>query len=301
MLSTRLRIWLLLEFSLDWWLCGWWWPQAGLLGCALLALLLILGVRGILTLSSFTLAWWARTPRPAAAQIGVIAAGRLVWREYLAALRVYLWLQPLYPWRGRCPVPTGPALEEVPVLLIHGFLCNSGYWWPAVQQLRQAGRRQVYTVDLEPPLQAIESYVPLVVAKVREICAASGAAQVVLVGHSMGGLVARLVLAEPGMAARVGKLITLGAPHQGTVHAYFSASASAAQMRPGSVWLQALPRRLPTSTVPLVSVFSWHDNIVAPQQSASLPGSKTIGLSGVGHLELGLSPACVRVWQAELP
>jgi pimeloyl-ACP methyl ester carboxylesterase len=51
---------------------------------------------------------------------------------------------------------------------------------------------------------------------VRDLLAHSYAARVDLVGHSMGGLVARAYLAEPGAARRVRTLVLLGAPNQGS-------------------------------------------------------------------------------------
>ncbi len=49
--------------------------------------------------------------------------------------------------------------------------------------------------------------------RIGDIEAATGASQVVLVGHSMGGLVARAYLRRYG-GAKVRRLITIGTPHQ---------------------------------------------------------------------------------------
>jgi hypothetical protein len=38
--------------------------------------------------------------------------------------------------------------------------------------------------------------------------------------------------------------------------------------------------------VPIVSLFSWHDNLVAPASSAILTGAHNIAFSGIGHLSL---------------
>jgi len=48
----------------------------------------------------------------------------------------------------------------------------------------------------------------------------SGAAQVVLVAHSMGGLVARSYLQSAGYRSDVARLITLGTPHRGAANSY---------------------------------------------------------------------------------
>ena len=49
-----------------------------------------------------------------------------------------------------------------------------------------------------PPLSSIERFVDQVAAKIDAILAATGASKVALVGHSMGGLVARAYLRRYG-------------------------------------------------------------------------------------------------------
>jgi pimeloyl-ACP methyl ester carboxylesterase len=83
------------------------------------------------------------------------------------------------------------------VLLIHGYACNSGYWLPMSKLLAQA-RISHYGIDLEPPGASIDDFAPQVQAAGRALCAATGSAQVIIVGHSMGGLVARAYLRRYG-------------------------------------------------------------------------------------------------------
>jgi triacylglycerol esterase/lipase EstA (alpha/beta hydrolase family) len=81
-----------------------------------------------------------------------------------------------------------------------------------------------------------------VAAKIDAVLAATGAAQVTVVGHSMGGLVARAYLAKHG-GAKVRRVVTIGTPHHGSVFAYLRAwdvdCRNAA--RPTVVWGSATP------------------------------------------------------------
>jgi len=97
----------------------------------------------------------------------------------------------------------------------------------------------------------------------------------------MGGLVARAYLRRYG-AAKVRLLLTLGAPHHGSMHAYLFPGAPLAQLRPGNPWLATLNAE-PLPRCRLVSVWSRHDSMVAPQSSAQLDGAAEIVLRGVGH------------------
>ena len=69
-------------------------------------------------------------------------------------------------------------------------------------------------------------------------------------------------------------------------------------MRVGGEWLTSLGglegKRSATPYEKFTCIFTYHDNLVAPQLNAVLPGSKAIALSGIGHLSLVLSPAVVR-------
>jgi pimeloyl-ACP methyl ester carboxylesterase len=72
------------------------------------------------------------------------------------------------------------------------------------------------------------------------ICEATGANQVHVVGHSLGGLVARYYVQRLGGDARVHTLVTLGRPHLGTMTAYLLPAPMLYQLRPNllelAVW-----------------------------------------------------------------
>jgi len=127
--------------------------------------------------------------------------------------------------------------------------------------------------------------------EIERICEETQASQVVLVGHSMGGLIARAYLRDHG-AARVARVITLGSPHHGSALARLAIGADGAQLRPGNPWLAALnATEHAPPPVPIVSLFTWNDNFVAPQDSAILAHATNIPFVGVGHLTLLFSAA----------
>ena len=95
----------------------------------------------------------------------------------------------------------------------------------------------------------------------------------------MGGLVARAYLRRYG-GAKVATVITLGTPHHGSVHAWLFPGTSLAQLRPGNAWLAELNRaEVAPAGVRVVSLWSWHDSMVAPQTSARLDGAENIALA----------------------
>jgi len=244
---------------------------------------------------SFTLAWVFRTPRPPSCMIGPIASLRMFMGEAMAIARshprmAFGW------WLMRDP-PAEPAAN--PVLLLHGVLCNAGIWRGTIPRLAAAGCGPVYTLSYGPPTASIELFAEQLAAKIEAICNATGAARVALVTHSMGGLVARAHLRRWG-GARVRCLVTVGAPHHGSVDAWMFPGECLAQMRPGNAWLGALNAEPAPAGTRIVSLWSRHDSMVAPQASAELAGADNVPFIGVGHNALVEHSAIVARVVAEL-
>ena len=256
----------------------------------LLALALVVLGRALITANNVCLNWRYRSATPAQHRPQRGAWCPMFFEEFGATLLASSWSM-AWPGTARCVWPDGAG---PPVLLIHGYGCNRGYWKQMSALLRQAHISHD-AIDLEPIGAAIDDYVPQVQRAVLALCAAGGSESVIIVAHSMGGLVARAYLRAHG-SARVARVITLGTPHHGTRLASFGFGRNAMQMRRGgrspgaggSAWLAALaaaedgPRR-----ARFTSIYSHHDNIVAPQTSCHLPGAKNIELGGIGHVALG--------------
>ena len=104
-----------------------------------------------------------------------------------------------------------------------------------------------------------------------------------IVCHSMGGLVARAHLRQRG-PARIERIITIGTPHHGSVFARGVVGRCLAQMRPGNAWLAELNRNeSKPPPVPITSIWSRHDSLVAPQASSELACAENVAVVGVGH------------------
>ena len=247
---------------------------------------LYLVVLALFVASYFLLAWVFRARRPPQARIGLAATLRLVWFEYWtlagAAPRMLLY---------RMLVPDPPATPAaLPVVLVHGVLCNAGVWVRVLRHLRAAEIGPVYGLSYGPPLASIERFADQLDALIRRVRERTGARQVLLVTHSMGGLVTLAYLRRHGGAA-VRRWVAIGAPFAGSVHARGFVGVSLAQLRPGNAWLRTLDPRAPAGGPPVVSIWSWHDSMVTPQPSSRLRGAIDVPLTGVGHNALLRDPA----------
>jgi triacylglycerol lipase len=260
----------------------------------LIALGIFLSIRVLLLGGSFLWAWIHRARRPPEMRIGLNGMLRLFTSEFGAFLALYGALQPLEAWLTRRRLKNPAVQAGIPVLLIHGYFCNSGYWWAMERYLRGRGIGNIFLVNLEPVFGSIDHYAEQLADSIERICKLSGASQTILVGHSMGGLVARAYLHWYGGRRRVAKIITLGSPHNGTEHTRLlpRKSQNVQQMRRDSPWLAQLNAAEDyPEPVPITSIRSTHDNMVTPQDSSVLNHShvKNIAVPGIGHLAMTFS------------
>jgi triacylglycerol esterase/lipase EstA (alpha/beta hydrolase family) len=258
---------------------GWSVPAllAAAAGCVLLSRLLIV-------LAAVALSTALRSPREPAQQIGPAGMAALVASETRELLLDNFWRLPFEKLALRAdprPLRGGPA----PVLIVHGYVSNRGLFGPLVAALEAAGAGQVFTASFRGIFAPIDAVVAQLDAKVRAVLEATGRERIVLVCHSMGGLVARAYLAKHG-ARGVERVVTIATPHNGTQLARLGPGENARQMRPASDFLRALAAtegdRGPMC--PFTSIYTVHDTLVAPQDTSRLPWAKNEALAGCGHV-----------------
>jgi triacylglycerol lipase len=285
MLSRFIRIILLLQI-LGGALLGWWLArQSGASASWLIPLMALLLPVCATLLTVVTGAIKSRAP-------GAHALWwRSVFQECLACLRIFL-LQ--LPWANRAPVVklASATPPKQPVLLVHGYLCNHRVWDAMTESLQRAGH-PVLAVDLEPLFCSIDDYAPHIEQAVTELCRQTGASQVALVGHSMGGLAIRAWMRACG-TGRVAQVITLGTPHAGTRIDRSPKTENGKQMLWHSDWLQKLAASESAATRSLMKIaLTPQDNIVFPQREQVLEGVPVTVFDGLGHLELSLNPPVI--------
>jgi triacylglycerol esterase/lipase EstA (alpha/beta hydrolase family) len=188
----------------------------------------------------------------------------------------------------------------VPVLLVPGYNGTPASLGTLAARLRSAGHRVVVvglpdraTGDLRASARVLGAAVDR-----------TGAARVDLVGYSAGGIVVRLLLADPARALRARRVVLLGAPNHGTELAGAAAAldpglctGACAQLAPGSSLLAGLNLGDETPTGPrFFSIWTAADQTVTPPASAQLEGAANIRVqdvcpsAGLGHGGLVADP-----------
>lgn len=265
---------------------AWWWqrsPGVAIAGIVTLSLAHS-AVLAIEFIASRRVSAHDQRPRSTALQ-----CAHAWWAETRIALRVFCGLQPFRSHAIPDQLRQDPRRGAV---LVHGFLCNRGFWNPWLRALQQDGRVFV-AADLEPVLGPIDAYVQTIDQAITRVASATGLPPLVIC-HSMGGLALRAWLRVHD-GARVHRIVTIGTPHAGTWLARFGYSANGRQMRLGTDWLASMAGANASASKTLFTCwYSDCDNVVFPISTATLPGADNRLASGRGHVEMAFDPRVQR-------
>jgi pimeloyl-ACP methyl ester carboxylesterase len=205
-----------------------------------------------------------------------LTRGRFGWPGFSYFFRETLWValtQALLPmgWliseNPRSSRPGHPGGK--PIILVHGFTQNRmNFVWLA-RALRRRGLGPFFGFNyqsfnpIERSAQELRSFID-------QVLEVTGASEVDLVCHSLGGLVARTYVDLLGGHSHVRRVVTLGTPHRGLGHAGHRLGASVRDMQPRTGFIARLEEAPRRERVRYHSIYSAHDNVVFPSSVSSL-------------------------------
>ena len=169
-----------------------------------------------------------------------------------------------------------------PILLIHGWSLNRGCFWLLRRRLLHDGWGPVCCLDYGSLRLDVEGGAARLRTAVDRLTQSGAQQPVTLIGHSLGGLVARYY-ARRYPAPNVRRIVTLGTPHRGTALAAMRGGA-ARKLAPGSQFLNTLQAadRVPQQ-FDVVAISSSFDAMVLPPQNGEYPVAFNIRVDDVGH------------------
>jgi triacylglycerol lipase len=176
--------------------------------------------------------------------------------------------------------PGGPSrsvarvstLAHDPILFIHGWNASASSWNTMVSRFRADGYTSaelatwsyLYTQSNAVTAQQLA-------LKVDSILAATGAAKVDIISHSMGALSARYYVRNLDGAAKVDAWVSLGGVNYGTSAAYVCTSTPCREMWPNSSFIRALDSGDDSPGTPRYATWrSPCDEFIVPQKNAQL-------------------------------
>lgn len=207
------------------------------------------------------------------------------------------------------PVRRGLVVGDVeaagtPILLLHGMVDNGSIFTVLRRGLTRRGFGQVVTVNYSPLTMDVRAAARRLAETVEDLVATTGYRRVHVVGHSLGGLVARYYVQRLGGDARVHTLVTLGTPHSGTVPAYLLPLRLGRQLRPGSDLMRELAGPAPGCRTRFLAYWSDLDQMIIPKSAAQLHHpdltARNVRVRGVGHLSFAIDRRVVHEIGVEL-
>ncbi|SDN61485.1 Alpha/beta hydrolase family protein [Klenkia soli] len=189
-----------------------------------------------------------------------------------------------------------PLAARVPVVLVHGMVDNRSIFTVMSRSLRRRGFTSVSTWNYSPLVQDVRVAAGQLAEHLARVCEQTGHDRVHVVGHSLGGIVARY-LVQCGDADRVASLTTLGSPHGGTLWAHAVPTPLIRQLRSGSDLMAELDRPAPGVDIPVTAVYSDLDQLVLPVSHGRCDHpdlrARNVLVHGVGHMSLPIHRAVV--------
>ena len=190
-----------------------------------------------------------------------------------------------------------PLAARIPVLLVHGFVDNRSIFAVMRRSLRRRGFASVCSWNYSPLLSDVAQGAEDLGRHIERLCEQTGHDRIHVVGHSLGGLIARYHVQKQGGDRRVDRLVTLGTPHQGSLWAHVLPTPLVRQLRPGSPTLRALEEPAPDCRTPLTAIYSDLDQVVVPTSSGRCEhpdlAVRNVLVRGVGHMSLPIHRAVV--------
>ena len=193
----------------------------------------------------------------------------------------------------RTGTPSGDQSLDTPVLLVHGFGHNSSAWLMMRRALKRAGFTSIHTMNYNPLVHDVPEIAEKLSNRVEMIRELTGSDKVNIVGHSLGGVVARWYVQELDGDVKVNTVITLSSPHKGTVAAFVPLGRTARELRPGAWLIRRLNDRALPTQVRWVAFYGDTDALVQPIHSGRIDvpalAARNVLIPAMGHMGMLLS------------
>jgi triacylglycerol lipase len=204
---------------------------------------------------------------------------------------------------GLSPVHRGLLISDVeaagtPILLVHGMVDNRSIFTVLRRALRRRGFGRVWTLNYHVLTQDLRAAARRLEQAVEAICEETGYERIHVIGHSMGGIIARYYVQRMAGDQRVHTLVTLGSPHGGTRAARLLPRGVCRQLRPNSDVIVELGSPLEHCRTRFLCFWSDLDVLISPKHAARIdhPGLnvRNVFVRGVGHMSLPIDGRVTR-------
>ena len=178
--------------------------------------------------------------------------------------------------RGLSPEQRGLFHYDVeaaatPILLVHGFIDNHAIFTVMERALRRRGFQTLSAYDYGLLTHNIPRAAVRLGETIEKLATKSGYERIHVIGHSLGGLIARYYVQRLGGDSYVRTLVTLGTPHHGTHLARIAPLLPLVRhLTPRSPVIQELAEPAPDCRTRFIAFHSDIDPLIVPSSNARL-------------------------------
>ncbi|WP_052207391.1 esterase/lipase family protein [Sinomonas humi] len=228
-------------------------------------------------------------PREALAVAGgvVLDWAYALWRQVASIAQGRVTTTTVHPPAG---APGGASGNESSargakddVVLIPGIYEPAGFMDPLRRWLQERGHRVVVLPELGYNRRTIPATAEVAAARLREL----GVRDAVVIAHSKGGLVGKLLMTAYTHEGLVARMLAIGTPFEGARYSRFAPTRPLRSFYPGHPVLGSLAKNLVVNAR-IVSVGARFDPLVG--RSTRLEGGHNIVLPVIGHFWILASP-----------
>jgi triacylglycerol lipase len=185
-----------------------------------------------------------------------------------------------------------------PVLLLHGYGANRSNWWILNRHLRAAGFDRIHAMNYNPLAVDLPHLAAQCCDRIDELKDHFGVDRIHVVGHSLGGIIARYAVQVLG-ATGVDTVVTVASPHGGVRLARLASTMSdaspfstSAQLRPDAPEMVLLRSSARPMATRFVSYYSNLDMVVTARRAMIIEpelAATNLLIKDHGHLSILLS------------
>ena len=175
--------------------------------------------------------------------------------------------------------------------MVHGLYHNRTAWLVFARRLRRAGFENLHTFGYNSFTRDFDHALAGLKERIGELLADDPEGRVILVGHSLGGLLCRCAAGDPRFCDRVAALVTLGSPHGGSELAWLGGNRMARGLIPGRDIPEAVAGA-PDPDCPRLAIYTMADDYVIPLDLLRIgrPGWEERVCAPMGHVWMLYSP-----------
>ncbi|MCB0420786.1 MAG: alpha/beta hydrolase [Bdellovibrionales bacterium] len=187
------------------------------------------------------------------------------------------------------------GINKHPVLLVHGVIHNRSAFFALKSEMQKWQWTNVFTINYSTWHGSLTGMIEDLAKHVQQIKKETGASQIDIVAHSLGGLVARYYMTTGKGRGAIRQLITLGTAHRGAhlsgLLRFFLGGSLHRDLKKNSYFIESLNEVSPPKNSRVVSIYTRRDKIVWPYTNCLLEEEGcsqylNIEMDVAGHMSL---------------